>query len=601
MDFLSDTPIETPRQTRTPNPAQAAVIFADVNENQRVLAGPGAGKCLAPGTPVMLFSGEIVAVEDIRVGDQLMGDDGTPRNVLSLAHGYEQMYRITPTKGDAYIVNESHILSLKVSGNEFAPRTKSPRYGGDGTVVNISVYEYLLSSNRFRHHLKGWRTGIDFDDAPVSIDPYFVGLWLGDGHSHTTSITTADPEIVEYLTNLANEYGLVVRKDGHREYIYHLTTGEKNGPRGRNILRNQMNDYGLLNNKHIPVDYLKNNRSVRLSVLAGLIDSDGYLHKGCVEIAQKSERLTNDILFLARSLGFAAYSSDKFINGEKYYRIIISGDLSTVPTIVKRKIASIRLQKKDVLRVGITVTPVGYGEYYGFEIDGNHLFLLGDFTVTHNTFTIALRYAELVDSGISPDNIVAVTYSASMAKELLERIAATVELTDQAARQICTIHALCYRILRAENVRRDVPKEWQQKQILNDIAEELWSNPSQRPAWRELLAWINMPKSRGITSADDGKFYSKLVSDFTATLLHKARAQYDLRMASNNWIDFATMIFDVEQRLIRDRDFRVKYQTRFSHIIVDESQDTSAQALRILMTLSLDPGDNRVYSGWRAI
>ena len=217
------------------------------------------------------------------------------------------------------------------------------------------------------------------------------------------------------------------------------------------------------------------------------------------------------------------------------------------------------------------------------------------------TLSISLRYAELVERGISPDNIVAVTYSKSMATELLERIASTVELTEQAARQICTIHALCYRLLRAEGFRRDVPKEWQQKQLVNEIAAELWDNPSARPAWRELLKWIDMPKMHGITSANDGKFYSRFVSDYTASLLHKARVQYDMRMANNGWIDFPTMVFDVEQRLINNRDFRNKYQTRFTHVIVDEAQDSSAQALRILMTLSLDADDNRVYSGWRPI
>ena len=217
------------------------------------------------------------------------------------------------------------------------------------------------------------------------------------------------------------------------------------------------------------------------------------------------------------------------------------------------------------------------------------------------TLSISLRYAELVERGISPDNIVAVTYSKSMATELLERIASTVELTEQAARQICTIHALCYRLLRAEGFRRDVPKEWQQKQLVNEIAAELWDNPSARPAWRELLKWIDFPKMHGITSANDGKFYSRFVSDYTASLLHKARVQYDMRMANNGWIDFPTMVFDVEQRLINNRDFRNKYQTRFTHIIVDEAQDSSAQALRILITLSLDADDNRVYSGWRPI
>ena len=76
----------------------------------------GAGKCHAKGTPIMLFSGEIKLIEDIQIGDLLMGDDSSPRNVISLARGRDKMYDINPTKGDVYRVNSEHILCLKAQG-----------------------------------------------------------------------------------------------------------------------------------------------------------------------------------------------------------------------------------------------------------------------------------------------------------------------------------------------------------------------------------------------------------------------------------------------------------------------------------------------------
>jgi len=77
----------------------------------------GFGKCLGFGTLVLMFDGKLERVENIKVGDLLMGDDSMPRRVLSLARGREQMYKIKNLYGDKYVCNESHILSLKYKNN----------------------------------------------------------------------------------------------------------------------------------------------------------------------------------------------------------------------------------------------------------------------------------------------------------------------------------------------------------------------------------------------------------------------------------------------------------------------------------------------------
>ncbi len=113
------------------------------------------------------------------------------------------------------------------------------------------------------------------------------------------------------------------------------------------------------------------------------------------DIIQKSETLAWDIAFLARSLGLAAYVTpcEKSCthNGTKrcgrYFRVSISGDTNLVPVRLARKKCQPRGQRKNVLNVGITVTPVGIDDYYGFQVDGDGLFLLGDFTVTHNSLS----------------------------------------------------------------------------------------------------------------------------------------------------------------------------------------------------------------------
>jgi hypothetical protein len=168
-----------------------------------------------------------------------------------------------------------------------------------------------------------------------------------------------------------------------------------------NVFLTFLKEHNLINNKHVPDSFKINSRHVRLQVLAGLIDTDGYLINNVYEITQKSKQLADDLVFLARSVGLATRTvlveKACMYKGERraglYYRTYISGDIDMIPVKILRKTAQPRTQIKDVLRYGITVTPLGEDDYYGFMIDGNHRYVLGDFTVTHNTCT-AIQVAE---------------------------------------------------------------------------------------------------------------------------------------------------------------------------------------------------------------
>nr|MBL0721716.1 replicative DNA helicase [Sulfurovaceae bacterium] len=149
-----------------------------------IAARPAMGKCVGKGTKVLMYSGELVKVENIEIGDELMGDDSTPRKVLSLARGREEMYWVRQNKGIDYRVNKSHILSLKRSRNEGRHK--------HGDILNISISEYLEKSNKFKTNYKGYKVGVEFNKKEIAIEPYFLGLWLGDGSKISTTITTID-------------------------------------------------------------------------------------------------------------------------------------------------------------------------------------------------------------------------------------------------------------------------------------------------------------------------------------------------------------------------------------------------------------------------
>ena len=398
--------------------------------------GLGSGKCHKINTPIMMSDGSIKLVQDIKVGDMLMGDDSKPRTVLSLARGKDKMYDVIPIKGDKYTVNQEHILCLRASGfpkinynthksntnyniqwienNKFMSKTftynpenqyikekeaysffeniKNNVHTNDN-VFEIAVKDYLLLSNKIKALLKGYKVPIDFPEKTVPIDPYMIGYWLGDGTSCRSEITCQDSTVLYYFAKNLQKYNLSLNY--HDSYVYGISG---NGKYNNNIFLNSLKQLKLINNKHIPDIFKFNSREIRLQILAGLIDSDGHydVKKNMFEFSQKNEKLMDDVIYLCRSLGFACYKNTKNTSftykGIKKtgtcFRINISGDgIENIPTIIPRKKSSPRRQIKDVLVTGINVEYVNEDDYYGFMLDGNCRYLMGDFTVTHNTCT----------------------------------------------------------------------------------------------------------------------------------------------------------------------------------------------------------------------
>ncbi len=351
-----------------------------------IAARPAMGKCLGKGTKVLMFDGSLRKVEDVEKGDFLMGDDSTPRIVQSIARGQEKMYWIHQNKAIDYRVNESHILSLKRSRNEGKYKK--------GEILNITVKDYLEKSDKFKSNYKGYKVAVEFEQKDLELEPYFLGLWLGDGHSFSSRITNIDTEVVGYLGEYAEklELELVEYNQAGKTPNYGITKGFQ-GKQEFYSIQGELRKLNLIQNKHIPKHYLINSTENRLQLLAGLLDSDGNYDTqfNCFEISQKHENLANQIKFLCDSLGFRTSikkkkTSIKALNfvGEAF-RVRIFGNLDSIPTKIARKQARPIKAKADWKVTGIKVEFDKVDDYYGFEIDGNRLFLLEDMTVTHNT------------------------------------------------------------------------------------------------------------------------------------------------------------------------------------------------------------------------
>lgn len=361
----------------------------------------GIGKCHGKGTLVMLFDGSWKKVEDIRVGDLLMGDDSTPRKVLSLARGIDEMYEVVPDRpvnSPTFTCNSEHILCLKDS---------------DDVVIEISIKDYLKlqsikKASGIIQRFKLYRAKINFPAQDVKIDPYWLGLWLGDGSSNAAALTIADcdPEILDYHKLYAHSLGMQTKEAESQRHskcgMYPVTSLDGKS----NLLLQLLKSYGLSGpsgtekRKFIPKEYYKNSEEVRKNLLAGIIDSDGgKYNNGCYGVAFVNKRLAEDTVELARSLGYQVDFREKVtrIKSRGYvglaHQITISG-ANDLPVKLPRKRSGKRCanNRRSTSRTGFSIKPLGIGEYFGFTIDGNHRYVVEGQYVTHNTYIMCAMF-----------------------------------------------------------------------------------------------------------------------------------------------------------------------------------------------------------------
>ncbi|MCD6200153.1 MAG: hypothetical protein J7K15_16555, partial [Deltaproteobacteria bacterium] len=350
-----------------------------------------------------MADGHIKNVEDVIVGDFLMGENGF-REVLELRRGYETMYRIIPTRGDSFVVNESHILALHtwkrkyIKGSYKKNKTgkQKCRYEWFSCNENISVKDFLKKSKSYQERSKLRKAGVkEFMSADIDnkfiLKPYHLGLFLGDGSMEKTpAIHNRHNSIFKSVIEIADQFKIGIKKrkkDSTNTISYFFTNGNAGGK--TNLLAAEFSKFNLrvhCRNKFIPHMYKTASYNDRLELLAGLIDTDGHLSKGNVyDYISASVKLANDIAFVCRSVGLCVTKNTKIIKGVIYYKLCISGNINKIPCRRTKRQAKTRLQKKDSLVTGFKIEKLDIDKYYGFILDGDHLYLTDDFIVHHNT------------------------------------------------------------------------------------------------------------------------------------------------------------------------------------------------------------------------
>lgn len=342
-------------------------------------------ECFGVGTLVRMGNGDILPIESIRIGDKVMGMDGKPKTVEALTKGQSDLYLITPNKGDPYICNGSHLLTLTFNGTE--------------AILDIPARDFYKLPTHKQRYYQQLKAGWDYGKNALPIDPYWLGLWLGDGFSSGATVCAADEEIKQYLEFVAPstlEAEVTVSTVHGNVYRYNF---HNNYRRDHGGIRNRLKRIKVWENKHIPKRYLRSCRLDRLRLLAGIIDSDGHRHKNGYEVVFKSEKLSRGLVELCNSLGFYVSIKEKIAtmnraDGTRYscpvYRVGIFGTrLYEVPCkVIRKRIyqenVTPRRGRKSPERSGFTISKVDDGEYYGITLLESPYFLLHDGTVVHN-------------------------------------------------------------------------------------------------------------------------------------------------------------------------------------------------------------------------
>lgn len=392
-------------------------------------------RCVGSKELILMWDGNRKTADSIKIGDVLIGDDGWPRRVLDTCSGIGELYRIDQSRKGSYIVNENHTLTLRYSihlsivwnksdsrwttrwfdpsvmtvrvKSVMVTKTKTKSQAFDeitefvdtidpNDTFDVPLQSYLSMGKTVQLAMLGVQlnTSVNWIAQKVILDPYILGMWLGDGKSRGYGFTSIDPELIEYWTVWAAKNDSYISQ--HKIAIQYGVCSNTKGGSYKSALKKGLEHYNLLLNKHIPDDYIYNSKEVRLALLAGLIDTDGWTEYDgtCANITQSHDhsRILDGAEFIAQSLGIGtrrwvrktSWTSKGVKKTGTALTLSMSGiGLENIPTLLPRK-KCYPPKLKRTTSYKITATPIGIGPYSGFEVDLNNRFLLGDFTITHN-------------------------------------------------------------------------------------------------------------------------------------------------------------------------------------------------------------------------
>jgi superfamily II DNA or RNA helicase len=364
------------------------------NINGVVIAPCGSGKGHTLDTKIYTPNG-VTTIDKLKKGDQIIGSDGKTINVTGIYdRGILPTYKIMFTDNTHIICDEDHIFSVQTS----CVRNTTGNWQNRTVKELMSSKLYMgkdKSHNRHKWYIPLVKP-VQFTEKECIIDPYILGLLLGDGGFTGSSLTFTNEE-KDLIEKMKTKFTLN-SSDGLNHNIINCP-----------ILRNELKQMNLLykysHEKFIPDIYKYNSVDVRLNILRGLIDSDGSVKNTSYDITSTSKQLIYDILEIIQSLGGTGkiakrqtYYTYKGIKkpGKKSYRLYFKlTNFKPFSSEKHNKNYKERIKYKTPYRAIKSIEYAGMENIRCISVDAkDKLYVAENFIVTHNTVsglqTIAL-------------------------------------------------------------------------------------------------------------------------------------------------------------------------------------------------------------------
>ena len=365
------------------------------------------GRAQPVDTPVLTPDGWRL-IGELAVGDLVVGSDGTPTPVLGVyPQGRKEVFRVSAQDGASTLACGEHLW--------FVTTKDDRRHGKAGQVLETQEMIGNLRQSRTHRYELPLVGPVQMPEVDVPLDPYALGLLLGDGCltlKTTPSFTTADPELAMALELALPDVEL--KRKSEVDYVLRHVHGHRGGVITANPVTVAVRALGLAgrtsSTKFVPFEYLHNSAEVRLAVLQGLLDSDGgpvrQLGRPCrIQYGTSSTRLRDDVITLVRSLGGVAYVRTRPAEGRKpglargravhhrcdSYVLDIRLPAATPPFRLARKARAYEETGGGrPARYVHSIEPVGEADCVCISVGAeDSLYVTEDFLVTHNTLNDA--------------------------------------------------------------------------------------------------------------------------------------------------------------------------------------------------------------------
>jgi intein/homing endonuclease len=256
---------------------------------------PQNAKALKFDTPIPTPSGW-TTIGELKPGDKVFSDTGNICKVIAVSPLWKnrKVYKVSNDSGDFVYADAEHEWLVRLD-------RKHPSF-------LLKTTEYLANRTSPRNPLLRQNGALKLANKELPIDPYVLGVWLGDGRNQSSAMCSKDQEIINEIIRIEGEINVYENRNG--TINFRPGPHYRHGAKVEKTLQYRLRKLNLLHNKHIPISYLRSSIKQRLELLQGLIDTDGYVSKqGQIEFCSINKKLAEDV---KESLSFPFQTSSAF-------------------------------------------------------------------------------------------------------------------------------------------------------------------------------------------------------------------------------------------------------------------------------------------------